>query len=109
MGNDVATCQVWCYCTNGRQLCAVMEENQTFYMDLGSHLGYLSVIVSGLFLNRGSHSTATMIPCNIHLHEICSHCRLVQDFAIVLSRTSVAATVKNIISLLSMIFETALL
>jgi len=78
-------------------------------MDLGSHLGYLSVIVSGLFMNRGSHSTATMIPRNIHLHKIFSQCCLIQDFAIVLSRTSVAATVKNIISLLPMIFETALL
>ena len=77
-------------------------------MDLGSCLGYLSVILSGLFLNRGSHFTATMIPHNIHLHEIFSQCQLVQDFVIVLSRTSVAATVENI-SLLSMIFETALL
>jgi len=78
-------------------------------MDLGSRLGHLFVIVSGLFLNQGSHSTATIIPCNIHLHEIFSQCRLVQVFAIVLSRTTVAATVKNIILLLSMIFETALL
>lgn len=78
-------------------------------MDLGSCLCYFSVIFNGLFLNQDSHSTATMILRNIHLHEIFSQCRPVRDFAIMLSRTSVAATVKNIIPLLSMIFETALL
>jgi hypothetical protein len=45
------------------------DENQTLVMDLGYRLGYLSVIASGLFLNRGSHSTATIIPRDIHLHK----------------------------------------
>jgi len=30
VGNDVAVCQLWRYCTNGQQLCAVTNENQTF-------------------------------------------------------------------------------
>ena len=77
-------------------------------MDLGSHLGYLSVIVSGLFLNRGSHSTATMMLRNIHLHKIFSRWRPVRDFAIMLSTTSLAATAESTV-LLSMIFEMALL
>lgn len=41
-------------CSPGLQLssvqCAVVVENQAIEMDLGSHLGHLSVIVSDLFL-----------------------------------------------------------
>lgn len=55
--------------------CAKSDENQAFETDLGSRLGYLFVIVSSLFLKRGSHSTATMLPRNIHLHNIFSQCR----------------------------------
>ena len=84
------------------------DENQTFETNLGSHLGSLSVIISGLFLNRVSHDIATMIPC-FHLHKIFSPCRQVRDFAIMLSTTSVAASVENKISLLSKIFEGAVL
>lgn len=40
-------------------------ENQTIETDLGSRLGHLSVIVSDLFLNQGSHSTGTVILHNI--------------------------------------------
>jgi len=89
-------------------LCAVTDENQTFETDLCCRLRYLFVIVSGLFFNRGSHSTATTIPINIRLHNIFSQWRPVRNFAIMLSTTSVGATVKSKISLLSMIFEMAL-
>ena len=78
-------------------------------MDLGSCLGYLSVIVIGLFLNQGSHSTSTIIQRNIHLHKSFSQCRPVRDCAIMMSRASVAATVENTISLLSMMLGTDLL
>jgi len=84
--------------------CTAKTENQTF-----ETLGYLSVIVSGHFLNRGSHSIATMIPRDFHLHKIFSPCRPVGDYAIMLFTTSVPVTVENTISLLSMIFETAVL
>lgn len=44
-----------------------------FEMDFGSRLGYLSITVRGFFfLNRGSHSTATVVPRNILLHKIFS-------------------------------------
>jgi hypothetical protein len=48
VANDVAVCQVWHYCSTGRQICvqcAVADENQTFETDLGHHIGYLSVLV----------------------------------------------------------------
>jgi hypothetical protein len=51
-----------------RQLCvqcAVTDENQSLVRDLGHRLGYLSVTASGLFLNRGNHSTAKIIRRNI--------------------------------------------
>jgi len=67
------------------------------------------VKVSGLFVNRGSQSTVTTIPRNIYLHKIFSQCRPVRDFAIMLSTASVGAAVKSTISLLSMIFEMAVL
>jgi len=51
------------------------DENQIFETDLGSRLSYLSAIVSVLYLNRGSHATAKMIPRNIHVHNIFSQCR----------------------------------
>jgi len=41
---------------------------------------YLSVVICCLFLNRGSHSTATMIPRNIHLHKIFSQCAIYQYY-----------------------------
>ena len=82
------------------------DEHETLEINLGSHFGYLSVTVSGLF--EPSHSIATMIPRNIHLHKIFSHCRPVRDFAILLSTTSVAPTVENRMLLLCMIFEMAL-
>jgi len=71
---------------NCRQQCVpwtATDENQTYETNLGSRLGYLSVIVSGHFLNRGSHYIATRIPRNFHLHKILSPCRPVRDFAII--------------------------
>jgi hypothetical protein len=50
--------------------CVVTDKKQTYEKDLGFRLYYLSVIISCLFLNRGSHLTATMMPRNIHLYKI---------------------------------------
>ena len=83
---------------------AVTVVKQTFETNVRSHLGYLSVVVSGDFLKRGSRATDTMIPRYINLRKSFLQCQPVRYFAIMLSRTSVAATVENTISLLSMIF-----
>ena len=75
-----------------------------FEAELRSCLVYLSVIVSGHFLKRCIHATATMILCHINSHKIFSQCRPVRYIANMLSTSSVAATAENTISLLSMIF-----
>jgi len=87
----------------------VTDESQTFETKLGFRLGYLSVIVSSLYLDGGSHCTVTMIPHNIHLHKIFAECQPVREFAIMLSTNSVAATFESTISLLSVIFKMVLL
>ena len=52
----------------------------------------------------GGHSTDTTVPRNTQLQKILSHCRPVQDFAIMLSTISVAPTAESTMSLLSMTF-----
>lgn len=53
--------------------CATTDENQSVEMDLDYCLGHLSVIVGALLFSQGSQSTATLIPCNLHLHSKFSH------------------------------------
>jgi len=52
VANDVAVCQVWRYFYNGRQLrsfCRDGQESDFFFLFWGYRLGYLSIIVCGLF------------------------------------------------------------
>ena len=43
--------------------------DQSVKMDLGYCLGQLSVIVGALLFSQGSQSTATLIPCSLHMHQ----------------------------------------
>jgi len=49
--------------------CAISDENQSVETDLGYCLGHLSVIVGALLFSQGSQSTATLIPCSLHLYS----------------------------------------
>ena len=53
--------------------CAATDENQSVKTDLGYYLGHLLVIVGALLFSQGSQSTATLIPCSLHLHSEFSH------------------------------------